>query len=184
MTEGRRPRVVLDCMTFLQAASRPDGPAAACMRLLDQHIFELFVSDDILREITDVLSRPKLRQKNPRLTDERVQEFIEHVRRLSTRIDPVPVGFNYPRDPKDEPYLNLALACNAAYLVSWDNDLLDLMTSSASEAVDFRARCPNLAIVTPPTFLRANAGPSETVSDAPSKPDPDPEQRRDDGGAK
>jgi putative PIN family toxin of toxin-antitoxin system len=103
MTEGRRPRVVLDCMTYLQATASPGGPAAACLRLLDRGVFELFFSEDILREVTDVLSRPKLRQKNPLLTEERVQEFLEHVRRLGTRTDPVPIRFTYPRDPKDEP---------------------------------------------------------------------------------
>jgi putative PIN family toxin of toxin-antitoxin system len=182
MTEGRRPQVVLDCMTYLQGAASPKGPAAACLRLLEQGVFSLFFSADILREVTNVLSRPKLRQKNPLLTDERVREFIEQVRRIGTPIDPVPSRFSYPRDPKDEPYLNLALACDADYLVSWDNDLLDLMTSTASEAVDFRALCPHLAILTPPAFLRAIAGSSETLAKAPSKPVVEDEERRDDSG--
>ncbi len=142
MTEGRRPRVVFDCMTYLQGAVSPNGPAAACLRLLDQGVIALYFSEDILREITNVLSRPKLRQKNPLLTDERVREFIEQIRRFGTHIDPVPIRFTYPRDPKDEPYLNLALACDSDYLVTWDNDLLDLMTATASEAVDFRAFAP------------------------------------------
>lgn len=53
------------------------------------------------------------------------------------------------RDPKDEPYINLALAAGAAFLVSRDNDLLDLMTDP-----EFRGRFPGLQIVDPATLLR------------------------------
>lgn len=182
MTEGRRPRVVLDCMTYLQATASPNGPAAACLRLLERGVFELFYSEDILREVADVLSRPKLRKKNPLLTEERTQEFVEQVRRIGTIIDAVPVRFTFPRDPKDEPYLNLALACDADYLVSWDNDLLDLMTSTASEAVDFHRHCPHLAIVTPPAFLQAIMGPSGTLPETPSKPAASTEEQQGDEG--
>ena len=43
------------------------------------------------------------------------------------KIDEVPATYSLPRDPNDEPYLNLAIAANADYLATWDNDMLDLM---------------------------------------------------------
>ena len=67
---------------------------------------------------------------------------------LRSRIDLVPVSFRY-RDPDDEPYLNLAIAVSADYLVTRDNDLLDLMQDSA-----FRVRFPSLTILDPVTALR------------------------------
>ena len=67
---------------------------------------------------------------------------------------------DFPRDPKDEPYINLALAANADYLVTRDNDLLDLMNDS-----DFRQQFPGLTILDPVAFLRVLSPPP--VTDAP-----------------
>jgi predicted nucleic acid-binding protein len=58
-----------------------------------------------------------------------------------------------PRDPKDESYLNLAVAVGARYLVTWDNDLLDLRKDTA-EGEDFRTRFPTLTVLTPVELLR------------------------------
>ncbi len=51
------PKVVFDCMVYLQAAAREESPAAACLRLAENHLVQLFVSSDNLDEIEDVLSR-------------------------------------------------------------------------------------------------------------------------------
>jgi predicted nucleic acid-binding protein len=51
-------------------------------------------------------------------------------------INEVPRVFEYPRDPNDEPYINLAIPARAKYLVSRDKDLLDLMSDrSRIEAI-------------------------------------------------
>lgn len=42
----------------------------------------------------------------------------------------VPKRVSLERDPRDEGYLNLALAVEARYLVTWDNDLLDLVADT------------------------------------------------------
>ena len=62
----------------------------------------------------------------------------------------MPPVFSYPRDPKDEPYVNLAVAAGLRYLVSRDKDLLDLMQDPS-----FQQRFPDLMILDPVTFLRA-----------------------------
>jgi putative PIN family toxin of toxin-antitoxin system len=153
MSAPQRPRVVFDCMTFLQATGRPTGPAAAYLRLLEAGAFILFVSDDVLREVADVLSRPNVRRKNPLLTDQAVQQLLDRLAQTATRLDAVPSHLTYPRDPKDEPYLNLAIAAGARYLVTWDNDLLDLMADNP-EGTAFRGRFPGLVILTPVRLLR------------------------------
>jgi predicted nucleic acid-binding protein len=48
------------------------------------------------------------------------------------------------------PYLNLAVATNSGYLVSWDKDLRELMQEGS-----FTARFPDLQVVDPVTFLHA-----------------------------
>ena len=67
-----RPRVVFDCMVFLQSLLSQSGPAVSCLRLFEEKKVNLVVSKEILIEIEDVLLRSSLRRKYPRLTEERV----------------------------------------------------------------------------------------------------------------
>jgi len=151
------PRVVYDCMVFLQGiVGSEDGPAAACLRLVEERQVQLLLSPSTLAELTDVLSRPKLRLKFPAITDEIESAFLHHLVSIAETLpDPARV-FALPRDPGDEPYLNLAIEGEARFLVSWNQRHLNyLMTDDAPEAKDFRARYPELQIVTPPEFLEA-----------------------------
>lgn len=168
MSRADRPKVVFDCMTYLQATASPDGPAAACLRLLDTDTISLYVSADTLREVGDVLTRPRVRQKNPRLTDEGRDALLRRLARQAVLLDPVPRRYEYARDPKDEPYLNLALSAGAKYLVTRDKDLLDLMNEERPEGKEFRQRFPDLRIVDPVAFLR-ELNPSQGENPAPEE---------------
>jgi uncharacterized protein len=157
MRRPGRSGVVLDCMVFFQAASRPAGPSA---RLLIEFVegghLTLYVSDAILVEVRDVLGRPLIRAKNLTITDERVEDFFRRVDQVAQKIDDVPASYSLPRDPDDEPYLNLALATNADYLVTWDKDLLELMRDE-----EFCSQYPQLTILNPVALLQALAPPPE-----------------------
>src|SRR3954453_20592491 len=125
VSEKDAPGAVFDCMVFFQAASRPGGPSARLLlEFVETGRLELYVSGPILEEVRDVLSRPRVRAKNPAITDESVNAFLERSERLARRFDDVPSVYSLARDPDDEPYLNLALAANAEYLVTWDNNML------------------------------------------------------------
>ncbi len=52
------------------------------------------------------------------------------------------------------PYLNIAVETEAVFLVSRDNDLLDLMTDFTDEAKDFRRRYRLVNILNPVEFLK------------------------------
>src|SRR5262249_50695319 len=119
-------RAVFDCMLFLQAATNDAGPAFACFQLVDDGRLTLCLSPEILAEVRDVLNRPKIRRKFPHLTEDRVEEFLASAQAKGIMLDEVPKEFRYARDPDDEPYINLAIAVGAQYLVSRDSDLLDL----------------------------------------------------------
>jgi hypothetical protein len=149
-----RPRVVFDCMVYLQATVNESGPAAALLRLVDRDAIALFVSREVLEEVRAVLARPKIRRRNPAITDERVEALLRRVADKATLCPEVRQHFTYARDPKDEKYLNLAIDVAAEYLVSRDKDLLDLMTDAAEEGQDFRRRFPALRIIEPVEFLR------------------------------
>jgi predicted nucleic acid-binding protein len=51
-------------------------------------------------------------------------------------------------------YLNLAIAAKAAFLVSRDRDLLDLMTGHDAESKQFRQRFRFLKVMEPGDFLK------------------------------
>ena len=156
----KRPaRVVFDCMVFLQASTRPQVPAA---RLFIDHVewgdLALFVSDAILDEVRHVLGRPQIRAKNPSLTDKAVEEFFHRIGQLAMKIENVPASFALARDPDDGPYLNLALDAATDYLVTRDQDMLDLMQDAG-----FRSRYPALIILTPIALLQVLAPPAQSA---------------------
>ncbi len=54
----------------------------------------------------------------------------------------------------NESYINLAVAAGADYIVSRDNDLLDLMTGHTTECKEFRQRFRPLKVIDPVSFLK------------------------------
>jgi putative PIN family toxin of toxin-antitoxin system len=155
---------VFDCVTLLQAAARPNGPPGACLQAVRTGDLELFLSPEIVAEVQDVLTRPKTLRKFPGLTPNAVALFLQDVLNRSVLLTGVPKAYTLARDPKDEPYIHLAIAMGAAYLVSRDKDLLDLMADA-----DFRRDYPALTILDPPALLR------ELASQPAAPPDQEPE---------
>jgi predicted nucleic acid-binding protein len=52
------PRVVFDCNIFVQMFLNPTGSAGACKELAEKGAIILFVSQAVLAEVSEVLSRP------------------------------------------------------------------------------------------------------------------------------
>lgn len=152
MTE--KPRVVLDCNVLLQAAAREKSVAAKCLNFAESSLIQLFVSREVLTEIEDVLNRPEIRAHFPDLSDEIVGAFLKRLQKLSMLVRPVPKKFSYPRDEDDEPYINLAVAAGADFIISRDRDLLDLMTGHTDECKEFRQRFRSLKVLEPIEFLK------------------------------
>ena len=149
------PKVVFDCNVFLQALVNPNGPAGRCKQLVDRGEVELYVSEDVLREVADVLSRPRHRKLMPSLTLTVVEALLADLRLKAICLQNVPEEYRFERDPKDACYLNLAIVANARFIVSRDNDLLDLMKLTDETARVFQRRYPLLKIITPPDLLAA-----------------------------
>ena len=145
---------VFDCNVSLLAASREKSIAAECLRLVENGLVRLYLSEEILAELEDVLNRPEIRKHFQTLTDEIVEAFLLRLRKTSQMIRKVPKKFSYPRDSDDEPYINLAVEAKADYLVSRDKDLLDLMTDHTTEAKEFRQRFRHLRVIEPLEFLK------------------------------
>lgn len=150
-----KPRVVFDCNVFLQAAARERSVAAKCLNLAESGLVQLCLSREVLAEVEEVLNRPEIRAHFPDLSDEIVGAFLKRLQKLSVLVRRVPKEFSYPRDEDDEPYINLAVAAGADFIVSRDKDLLDLMTGYTNECKEFRQRFRSLKVVEPLEFLKS-----------------------------
>lgn len=148
------PRVVFDCNVFVQAIANRNSPARRALRLFFDDAITLFVSRAILQEIRDVLNRPEIRRKLTGINDRIVNALFTKLEAKAILITNVPEEYHYERDPDDEMYINLAIVTDATYLVSKDNDLLDLMTRSTDVARQFRTRFPFLRILKAEDFVR------------------------------
>jgi putative PIN family toxin of toxin-antitoxin system len=147
------PRVVFDCNVFVQGIANRNSPARKALRLFFDGAISLFISAAILREVRDVLSRPEVRRLLPGINDRIVNAFLTKLEAKAILITNVAEEYRYERDPDDEMYINVAIVANASYLVSRDQDLLDLMTPSTDVARQFRSRYPFLRIMKAADFI-------------------------------
>jgi len=140
---------VFDSVALLQAAMNENGPAGACLAFVDAGHVKLFISPETLEEIREVLHRPEIRTSVRKLTDEYVLDFIDRLVDKGHMIEGVPNVYQLGRDPKDTPFLNLAITTQVPFIVSRDHHLVDLMKDDA-----FRKAYPGLAIIDPVAFLK------------------------------
>ncbi len=139
-------------MLFFRAASRPHR-VRPLFQLVDRGEVVISLSADVLAEIRDVLSRPRLAAKFPALTPQAVDAFLAQYLRVARWADAVPEHYVLVRDPKDSKYLNLAIEMNVPYVVTDDKDMLDLMDPASAAGQDFRTRYPAIRVITPAEFL-------------------------------
>ena len=149
----KKPAVVFDCNIYIQIVLNPHGTAKRCYDLVDKGEVELFVTQEILEETAEVLSRPKIKKLVPALTKEMIDEFLEDVASKAIVIKNIPEEFEYKRDPDDTIYINLAIVIPADYLISLDKDLLDLMKEKYKESREFMRRYPFIKVLTPKELL-------------------------------
>ena len=83
--------------------------------------FLLIVSDEIVSEYLDVLQRPKLHSKS-----RTIAIIMGRVYRKAELVSPVERIFNIQPDPKDDKFLEAAIAGKVDFIVSGDKHLLDL----------------------------------------------------------
>jgi len=113
--------IVFDTSTIVSAALEADNiPERALQRAEEVDVLALSAAVDA--EIADVLNRPKFARAIPAV---RRQHLLEILRSTAIWFAPTMRVIDC-RDPKDDKYLELALAAGAATIVSSDDDLLVL----------------------------------------------------------
>jgi putative PIN family toxin of toxin-antitoxin system len=113
--------IVFDASALVSAALKADSvPERALLRAEEVDVFALSAAVDA--EIASVLGRSRFALS---ISLARRQRILEILRRAAVWFEPE-VRVTDCRDPKDDKYLELALAAGAETIVSSDDDLLVL----------------------------------------------------------
>jgi len=112
------PKVVIDTNLFVRGLLR--GPATIpLMQAWKEQRFKLVTSEKLMAELFEVLARPKFSRY---FTTDDVRELGELIYEQAEIVEPT-VHVALCRDPKDDIFLDVAIAGKVHYLVTGDDDL-------------------------------------------------------------
>ena len=120
MKQENEIRIIID--TNLWISFLIGRKLSSLLDLMSYPEFQLVISTELIEEIHDVVSRPKLAKY---YTSENVNMLMKYMKDFSLSFE---LG-NIPsrcRDPKDDYLLELALVSDADFLVTGDKDLLEV----------------------------------------------------------
>jgi putative PIN family toxin of toxin-antitoxin system len=112
--------VLIDTNVLLSAALRDRLPERVVLHVAATDTFRWLVTPEILTEYTEVLRRPKFG-----LDEETLERWAGLLAMRTVNVGSPPTAPEFPRDPKDMPFLAAALAAHADFLITGDKDLLD-----------------------------------------------------------
>jgi putative PIN family toxin of toxin-antitoxin system len=113
-------RVIIDTNVLLSGVYRGGKPRRVVLYAVETpHVF-IHLSDEILAEYNDVLSRPKFN-----ILPETIAHWMDTIKRVATITSNIP-PLDFPRDRKDAKFLALARVTSADYLITGDTDFTDV----------------------------------------------------------
>ena len=115
-------RVVIDTNILVSAAIAGRKPASVITWVINQPDYEWVVSEEILAEYQEVLSRRKLK-----LTDVQKERWLDLIQ-CSTKLIDVSIEIDFPRDQKDAKFIACALSANADFLITGDRDFTEVQS--------------------------------------------------------
>jgi len=133
-------RVVVDTNILVRALIKPHGTVGPVLLRLRHGEYTILYARSLLEELVDVLSRPRIREKY-HLSDQDIQTVVSLILLRGEAVPPNE-RITACRDPKDDKFLEVAVAGKADVIVSGDQDLLVLHPFAG------------IPIVPPATFLQ------------------------------
>jgi putative toxin-antitoxin system toxin component, PIN family len=130
------PRTLVDTNVWVSALLNPYGFPARVLDALKADRFEPILSEALLEELLNVLSRPRLVRKY-RLEPRDIAELAALLEEKAVKVEPRR-ALHLCRDPRDDVVLETALLGRADYAVSRDDDLkrdLELMRKMQERGV-------------------------------------------------
>jgi len=117
-------RVAVDTGVLVSALIQPRGTTGEGLRALRDGRFTIVYSTPIVVEIIDVLGRPRIQSKY-HVQPEDINALINLIRLRGELVIPIQ-NVTACRDPRDNKFLEAALAGEAEAVVTGDDDLLVL----------------------------------------------------------
>jgi putative PIN family toxin of toxin-antitoxin system len=133
--------VLIDTNVVLSAALRDKLPERAVLFVATATDWRWLVTPEILTEYVDVLRRPKFG-----LDQQTVERWSELLGMRTVNIGNPPNSPDFPRDPRDAPFLAAALATSADFLVTGDKDLLSARDTVVTRIVTIAEFCTEFGI--------------------------------------
>ena len=105
-------RIVLDTKVLVAGLLSPFGPPGQIVRMVSSGDLTLCLDARVLAEYEEVLRRPKFA-----FVEADVAALLDYIGYRAHVVAALPLGARLP-DPDDEPFLEIAVACEAEYLVT------------------------------------------------------------------
>lgn len=138
-------RAVFDTNLLVSAfltRHHPGGVSTELLRFVRDGAVQLYLSPAIIEEAAGTLVRSGKAQARYQYTPEQAMQYCADLFIIATIItNPPPHDGAVPRDPDDDKIVACAVAANAEYLVTRDQDLLSLTSYG------------EVAMITPEQFL-------------------------------
>jgi len=113
-------RLVLDTNVYISAYFWGGKPQLVIDRII-QGVDELYITDSIVEELAEVMSRPKFG-----VPDVLIEDYIHAIRELAVTVTVSGRIKDVCRDSEDDKILECAVVSDADFIISGDDDLLSM----------------------------------------------------------
>src|SRR2546423_11771885 len=109
-----RPILVLDTNTLLRGFIHESGASGRLLQACKARQVITLLSKPVIAEYREILNDPKLVGNDPQIAPA-VEDLLDGLRFVGQYISPVRARFDFPRDPDDAIFIELAIAGRAGY---------------------------------------------------------------------
>ena len=132
---GKTEKVVVDTNIFISAFGWGGNPLRI-IELIEDGEIKNCTSEDIIRELFSAVSYPKL--GFPQIVQTEILEFVLAYSDFYEHKENITIA----SDPRDNKFIECALAANAVFIITGDKGLLSVK------------KCKGIKIISPEDFLR------------------------------
>jgi uncharacterized protein len=115
-------RAVLDTNIIVSSYLSHAGPSGSIRAALEQQQFDLVASEELLAEYRHALAYPRIAELHG-MRDSEITAQVAGIRQVAVLVPPAEIPNVIPEDPPDNMVIATAVAGNALYIVSGDDDL-------------------------------------------------------------